>query len=268
MKTVTATKTASFVQVTPTMASQWLERNVGNRHLRGAASADLAAAMLRGEWQTTHQGVAFSKSGKLIDGQHRLEAIVKAKVDIELLVVTGLEEEAFSVIDVHIKRTLADTTRLTKRTAEVGRLYSKILLLNQHPTSAQVCEVAKAGMEAMHEKLVAHCGSTRAFYTSAGVRGAAVVLMMAGHDHDKVFKNYSNMALENFSEMNGLSQSLVRMVNAGKVRSNDQRMVFACSLKALNPDNDQLIRLRTTPEDIEAAVSYGRTVLKASLTAV
>ena len=267
MQTISTTKTASFVNVTPALAAKWLESNTNNRKQRGSYISDIASAMRRGEWQATHQGIAFAKCGKLLDGQHRLEALLRAKVDLDMLVVTGLDEAAFSVIDVGAKRSIADTTKLSKRTAEVSKLIVKRLLGFNQPSAAQVSEVAQAGVEGAHEKLLSYCGSTRAFYASASVRGAAVTLVLAGHDTEKVFKNYANLVLENYSEMNGMSQSLVRLVNAGNLGSKDQRITYTHALKALNPDNEQLTRLRILPEDVDAAIAYGRAVIKSGLIA-
>lgn len=262
MKTVSAIKTASFVKVTPALAAKWLENNTDNRHQRGAYIEAIAAAMRRGEWQTTHQGVAFAKCGKLLDGQHRLEAIVKAKIDLDMLVVTGLEDAAFSVIDVGTKRSMADTTRLSKRSAEVCRFVVKKLLSSYTPTAAQVSEFANLGADRLHEKLTSYCGSTRAYYSSAPMRAAAVTLLLAGHDEDAVHTNYANLTLEKFSEMNGLSQSFVRLVNSGKSPRSGNPDLYAYGLKVLNPENDKMLRLRMTEDDLAASFAYGRSVMK------
>lgn len=69
-------KTAKFELVTPKMAAEWLKLNTANRKLRRWWASAIASAIKRGEYVCTHQGVAFSASGVLLDGQHRLVAIV------------------------------------------------------------------------------------------------------------------------------------------------------------------------------------------------
>jgi hypothetical protein len=44
----------------------------------------------------------------LIDGQHRLHAIIQANVPIKSYVVRSITKEAFSVLDSGIKRTMGD----------------------------------------------------------------------------------------------------------------------------------------------------------------
>ncbi len=67
-----------LVNITPEAATAILKGNKGNRKPRQSHIEALADAMLRGEWKQTHQGIAISPTGKLLDGQHRLLAVVKS----------------------------------------------------------------------------------------------------------------------------------------------------------------------------------------------
>src|SRR5256885_4562153 len=71
------------VTITPKKAAEYLERNTANRPLSAKTVRDFAAAMRRGEWQVTHQGIAFDTTRALVDGQHRLAAIVQADVPVQ-----------------------------------------------------------------------------------------------------------------------------------------------------------------------------------------
>jgi hypothetical protein len=258
-------KTAEFKTVTPDMARDWLAaHNKDNRAKRGWWFEAIASAILRGEWITTHQGIAFSKSGKLIDGQHRLSAIEKTGVSIEMLVVTGIDDAAFGVIDCGIKRTTSDLTGLSKRTAEAARLAANFVYSGT-VSSAQVLEVANGGLVEVHDALIEHCGSARAFYTSAPMRLAAVSLVMDGHSRDHVFKCYADLVLERYSEMPLIAQSLVRQVNAGTARAGRPRDLYARGLKALSPQYAQISKLQISEAEIEAASAYGRSIFKRSI---
>jgi len=85
-----------------------LEANTSNRSLSKATVQAYAEAMRRGEWQVTHQGIAFDNEGVLRDGQHRLAAIVEADQSIELMVFTEVEPETFDVLDTGKRRNAAD----------------------------------------------------------------------------------------------------------------------------------------------------------------
>ncbi|WP_405993756.1 hypothetical protein [Streptomyces sp. NBC_00986] len=81
----------------------------------------LARAIERGEWKLTHQGIAFDENGQLVDGQHRLAAIVKAGMAVEILVAHDVPRSAFTVMDTGRKRTGRDALSL------VGELNSNHL---------------------------------------------------------------------------------------------------------------------------------------------
>lgn len=82
-------------KITPAMAEKWLATpNTKNRKLRQRTVEAFAADMRRGKWHITHQGIAFDEAGNLLDGQHRLAAIVKSGCTIEMLVTTGLPQSS------------------------------------------------------------------------------------------------------------------------------------------------------------------------------
>ncbi|GAB3119844.1 hypothetical protein GCM10027160_34700 [Streptomyces calidiresistens] len=100
------------LRVGPELAAEWLTRNTNNRPLSKSAVQQLAARIRRGEWQLTHQGIAFDEDGVLIDGQHRLAAIVKADTTVPLTVTRGVPRTSFTVMDTGRKRTGRDALAL------------------------------------------------------------------------------------------------------------------------------------------------------------
>ncbi|MBU6529746.1 hypothetical protein HZS56_01190 [Streptomyces sp. A108] len=100
------------LQVSPELAAEWLTRNTSNRPLSKSAVQQLAGRIQRGEWQLTHQGIAFDEDGVLIDGQHRLAAITKAGATVPLTVTHGVPRSSFTVMDTGRKRTGRDALAL------------------------------------------------------------------------------------------------------------------------------------------------------------
>lgn len=101
------------LDVSPQLAAQWLARNTSNRPLSKGTVQQLAGQIQRGEWQLTHQGIAFDEDDVLIDGQHRLAAVVKAGVTVPLTVTHGVPRAAFTVMDTGRRRTGRDALALT-----------------------------------------------------------------------------------------------------------------------------------------------------------
>lgn len=76
------------VQVTPAVAIEWLKLNFeNNRSINKAAVARFAEDMKAGAWRLSHQGIAFDDQGRLVDGQHRLRAVIESGATVEMLIV-------------------------------------------------------------------------------------------------------------------------------------------------------------------------------------
>lgn len=98
--------------VTPAKAKAWLtESNADNRPLRKGWVTKLAEAIRRGEWQVTHQGIAFDENGVLLDGQHRLAAIGEAGTSVQMLVSRGVPAEVYDALDTGRARTAGDVLK-------------------------------------------------------------------------------------------------------------------------------------------------------------
>jgi hypothetical protein len=70
-------------------------------------------AMLRGEWGLSHQGLALDTDMRLIDGQHRLLAVIEAdKIQPGITFVTeityNLDPDTYKIVDAGKKRTTGD----------------------------------------------------------------------------------------------------------------------------------------------------------------
>ena len=93
------------IWVTPEMAQHWLSENKNNRNLNPHRVARYAEDMKSDSWQVTGDALRFSKSGRLLDGQHRLLACIKAQTAFQSVVFTGLSEESQLLMDQGMVRT-------------------------------------------------------------------------------------------------------------------------------------------------------------------
>lgn len=114
--------------ITPALAKLYLTSNNNNRSLNKNLIKRYADAMVRGEWKMNGDSIRFSISGRLLDGQHRMSAIIESKRPIELLVIRGLAEDVFDTIDQGRKRRMADVLHIQgfKNNVELGSLLSLI----------------------------------------------------------------------------------------------------------------------------------------------
>jgi hypothetical protein len=94
--------------ITPNMAEDLLTANRKNRNMRAPRVAQLAETMKRGEWSLNGETIKVADDGTLIDGQHRLQAVVESGVAIQSLVIRGLPLEVQDTVDTGRRRRLAD----------------------------------------------------------------------------------------------------------------------------------------------------------------
>ncbi len=98
------------VVITPKMAKEILATNhEKNRKIKPQVVQSYKRQMEKGLWRTnTGEGIKISDSQKLINGQHRLEAIIEFGKPVEMLIFYGIPEESMTCIDDGIKRSLTD----------------------------------------------------------------------------------------------------------------------------------------------------------------
>src|SRR5580692_2847485 len=87
------------IMLTPEMAVQFLEHNTLNRPLSDQHVKRLVGQIIGGKWKFNGDTIKISKGGGILDGQHRLWAVVESKVSIETGLVMGIEKDAFATID-------------------------------------------------------------------------------------------------------------------------------------------------------------------------
>jgi hypothetical protein len=143
------------VDLTPEMAQVMLANNSRNRNMRQAYVKRLAEAMTRGEWTMNGEPIQVAHDGTLINGQHRLSAVVHSGTTIPMLVISGLPVEALRTVDTGTRRTLSDVLALRGETdtinlaAALGLLhrYRKGARMDQAGSTAPTAQEALALLE-------------------------------------------------------------------------------------------------------------------------
>lgn len=122
---------AQWVDISPEKAGRWLENNRRNRPVSKDVVDAYARDMIARQWVPTHQGIAFNDKDELIDGQHRLQAIVKSGVTVRMMVTFGLpsviagrEMTTMDCVDRGRPRSVADQLKIQHGMRDGGVLAS------------------------------------------------------------------------------------------------------------------------------------------------
>lgn len=167
--------------ITPERAEEYLAANRGNRNIVQSHVAAMARDIRNGQWMFNAQPICFSRSGRLLNGQHRLSAVLEANQPIEVLVMRGLPEEAFETYDKQAKKAPA-VDEMFEDFGDKALISATAVLLwrrelkpagepNARPTASEVRDVITAHPELMRlrgfaRKLVRYGRSSALVYAA------------------------------------------------------------------------------------------------------
>lgn len=102
---------ARAVMIDPAMAELLLADRGPNRSVSAVVIAKYARDIEAGRWRLNGQTIKIGAGGRLLDGQHRLEAAKKARRAFPAIIVEGLSESIFSSLDIGRRRSTSDVLR-------------------------------------------------------------------------------------------------------------------------------------------------------------
>ena len=119
-------------EITPELAKDILENhNNLNRNRNKEHVKSLLNNMKQGTWRFNGDTIRFDRDGELIDGQHRLAALVEFGKPLPMIVIKGFDKETMKTIDQEIKpRNLADLFKMngvkdaTNVSATINRFFA------------------------------------------------------------------------------------------------------------------------------------------------
>ena len=156
------------VEVTAAIAEDYLKSNTGNRRISMFNVHKYAADMVAGRWLLSTDVIGFDTTGRLIQGQHRLMAVIEAHnekpdISVPMLVAWGFPPDSYDVLDQGSLRgvhTVLGTHGVTNTivTAAAARqvlFYDKfpdrIWRGNESISRVEVTDFVLANREAFHE---------------------------------------------------------------------------------------------------------------------
>lgn len=144
--------------ITPEMAREILANNPINRNLRKGLVLRYKTDILAGRWLYNGSSIILAKSGRLLDGQHRLTAIVEADMPIDCELITDLDEDVFATIDTGASRTASDVFHIkgypnAAHLASISRASMLYLIPGASGMRRTVSNAAIEEFLAVHERL-------------------------------------------------------------------------------------------------------------------
>ena len=141
-------------RVTPEKARLWLEGQRDNRSIRWPQVRQWASDMRRGEFPAIAQPIMFDAENRLIDGQHRLLAVIEAGVSVDLFVARGVPLEHRRYIDSGVTRSAGDVLRMeygVPNRNHVTAVSALVMQSERHPDKVWVYTLRPSKQEIVND---------------------------------------------------------------------------------------------------------------------
>jgi hypothetical protein len=130
-----------LIHITQDIAEFWLKHKNINRTVHLSVLNKLKRSLEQGIWEINGETIIFDDEGRLIEGQHRLQAVVDTGIPIWSLVVHGIDKDRFKTMGQGSKRTAGDilSIRGEKNARNLAAAlrwvwrYENNQMLNPHP---------------------------------------------------------------------------------------------------------------------------------------
>lgn len=169
------------VTMTPDLAKAYLERNTHNRPLDKRHVKFLSREMEAGRWKRNGDTICMNGT-RLIDGQHRLWAIIESGASVQVLLVEGLDDDVFDTKDFGKKRSAADVLAI-KGEKHYALLAAAVVFVERYMTG-QLEQAKRTYSPVEVEELVAKYGddlrASVVFCGNLGTKRLVANSVMAG----------------------------------------------------------------------------------------
>ena len=141
--------------VTPEIAKNWLTANTMNRKMDDGTVNYYADQMKKDFWTLSPDAITFSDTHKLLNGQHRLRAVVVSGKSVYMSVTFSMPEECFKNIDRQKVRSNGDVLQMhgIKSSRMMSAGISKYHALRNNLVARNACKNIYAAPTSANSKL-------------------------------------------------------------------------------------------------------------------
>ena len=230
--------------VTPELAAHWLQRNQHNVRKNPSRSRieELARAIRSGNWVLTHQGLAFDEAGNLLDGQHRLAAIVLAGIPVLINVTRGLPMESSRAMDLGWTRALQIVCSADGSVVQACAFLARLHHVN-HVQPYHVDAIASSPVGGAILRLREVCNTRAKKRAVAPVLTAAALRWFQGSAY--VEQQWRAFVLLDYDTMSPLIKAFCKQVTDNQYGSNE---LAARAWMAFDPTRRDLTKIQLSDQ--------------------
>lgn len=197
--------------ITPEQAKQWISNQGYNRKLSPKHVKYLADEIKQGRWRVTHQGIAFGDNGKLIDGQHRLQAIIESGIAVQMQVTFGVPVGQFTILDRGMPRDMSTITGIPAFNTEIYGFMIEIAYAHASKVNPDSVFKLNQYLSPSVDELHNSSNTGIRYYSSSPIRTGAIMNLQKANDKQYILDLYRNLVLQKYDELPPVAQALCRM---------------------------------------------------------
>ena len=233
--------TSKIETITPAIAQQWLDASkTENRPFSQAVINSYADTMKKGNWLVNGEAITFDEKGNLLNGHHRLKAVIASATPIESFVVRGVDKRVFTTFDCGRNRTFGQLITMQgdingNNIAAIIRQY--LVLKNEHSIneystidSKGMHETNKSMMDLfirnkkffseITEKTLQICGKGRVLKSSFVGGSMAYLVKECGYENDTVYDFFGQLCNVDTAQNNTINLLRKRLFNERNDKKN------------------------------------------------
>lgn len=253
---------SSIETISPKYAEYLLEKNIGNRKISRHRVSMYARDMQAGNWQLTHQGILLGKDGIVIDGQHRLHAVILSGCSVRMMVCVDDEKESAKncMVDLQMPRSAAFIIGKSTNIVGVANLAIELSKGNGKTSNASIYEKERSIeiIEPYLDRLMNGSKSTTKNITVAPVMLAAI-LNIAKSRSDYAIEQFNYMRTADFGKLAPAPSSFYRQVAVDQIKTSRPEL-FARSFRAFDISRKNLTKIQV--KDIDFAINEATSELR------
>lgn len=219
--------TSNLEYITPDLASRYLMFNNGNRTIRKRLVEKYASDMKSGKWQITHQGIAFNIKGDLLDGQHRLSAIIQSGEAVPMMVSRGIDQEKITgyMVDQGTQRDASDILSLGRN--EVSSIRTIYQLATAHRKTCSTAKIWEIHEIIKSESIYllmkqSYLGNSHIKMTSSAVLSSALISGFMSNP-ENVYEKLNRIRYADFKGFNNYDTAVYKKLHSKTVKGANQK---------------------------------------------
>jgi hypothetical protein len=259
-----------FESISPERAKQILLSNDGNRNLRPKDVDAYAKFMRRGSWRDDlGDPIHISVNGRLLNGQHRLNAVVLSGATIKFMVFYMEPIDGFGdltamgmPIDRGALRSMSDITGLADKAARIVSTMVRDLAKNgtQLVRDPDIILNCYNDLKQSIDYVLNKCNTSSRYYSQAPIKSIIILRHAQGYDFTE---QYFNVLNHKYNLLTNSWNSWVRTIEKrGGIHHQPGRKETMCyTWSVTNPlrDNDKILQIRNSESYYDEIVNafYG-----------